>query len=69
MTMAHEYTPTTSDIRVAWISINIDATDESPMPMTKWDREFDRWLTEVRATAWQEGNDLREGSDNPYRHA
>ncbi len=44
-----EYAPTTSDIRVAWISNNIDATDESPMPISEWERQFDGWFARERA--------------------
>jgi len=42
--MSDEYTPTTGDVRVAWMAYHIDATDESPMPMSGWSDEFDRWL-------------------------
>ena len=63
-----EYTPTTEEVRLAAETTTLD---ESTLP----GGEFDRWLNEIRAEAWDEGyqeanSDLwREGGreGNPYR--
>lgn len=48
-----EYTPTTTDMRTAWVAHHIDAFDgdDGAMPMSRWEAEFDRWLASVRAQA------------------
>ena len=58
-----DYTPTTEELRDAWASWS-DAYEE-----------FDRWLAEVKAQAWEEGytqgsKDMYDGdfpTPNPYR--
>jgi len=61
------YTPTTEEVRKAW----------ADWVTTDWlaTEQFDRWLAEVKAQAWEEGYDDgyvdgscdRERADNPYR--
>ncbi|GAA4774456.1 hypothetical protein [Microbacterium gilvum] len=74
-----EYTPSLDDLRVAWMAHHIEATDESPMPMTKWEAEFRRGIEAEKAKAWDEGYEAWRGDGarrywdasspqaNPYR--
>ncbi len=61
------YTPTTEEVRAAYESTWLSDT------MTGRDVEFDRWLAEVKAEAWQEGFDrgvlfFNSGDErNPYK--
>ena len=63
-----EYTPTTEEVRNRYLS-EVFPEDEA---------EFDRWLAEVKAQAWDEGSvhgarkclfaaDLEPCPHNPYR--
>lgn len=62
-----DYTPTTEDIRAGWEYATAVIGDEGTA-------QFDRWLAEVKAQAWEEGN-LAEDigpsmrASNPYREA
>ncbi len=40
-----EYTPSTDEVRGAWIALTYNNTPE----------QFDRWLEQVKAEAWKEG--------------
>lgn len=60
-----EYTPTTEEVRNDWAS-GIDPAGRRA--------EFDRWLAEVKAQAWEEGQDAElerlaeePPRPNPYR--
>jgi hypothetical protein len=59
-----DYTPTTDKIREAWIEYKcMTECDECP-------KEFDRWVAEVKAEAWNEGVAAHRRYDypeNPYR--
>lgn len=59
-----DYTPTTEDIRAGWEYATAVIGDEGTA-------QFDRWLAEVRAEAWEEGWRSRNSkrlsfSENPY---
>ena len=45
-----DYTPTTEEIRAGYSTATYDDA--------KAEAEFDRWLAEVKAEAWQEGWDI-----------
>ena len=79
-----EYTPTTEEVRSLYESGAWLMTDRAP---NKFDQkryegmfpgEFDRWLNEIRAEAWEEGaesafydpeiRDLVDYPENPYRN-
>lgn len=58
-----DYTPTTEEVRSAWMD-----------GLSSLGAEFDRWLAEVKAQAWEEGFVHGAGSPvtgsithNPYR--
>lgn len=58
-----EYTPSTDEVRGAWIALTYNNTPE----------EFDRWLAEhdrkVKAEAWEEGKeygDKRANREIPF---
>lgn len=61
-----EYTPTTEDIRNYWIAQGIKRS-------SKRDRraaDFDRWLAEVKADAWEDGKeygDKRANREIPFQ--
>ena len=58
-----DYTPTTGEMRDAWIEYKcMSECEECP-------KEFDRWLTQVKAEAWQEGYESVTIATvaNPYR--
>ena len=73
-----DYTPTTEEVRYKyswWTDKNLVARGVEP---TDTKAEFDRWLAEVKAQAWEEGKQVAEdhyvpGIDcdcfpaNPYR--
>ena len=48
MQSASDYTPTTGDVRARYVR------DHGAHFVSDW-AEFDRWLAEVKAQAWQEG--------------
>lgn len=49
-----EYTPSTDEVRGAWIALTYNNTPE----------EFDRWLAVVKAEAWEEGKEYGERRAN-----
>lgn len=51
--MSDRYVPTTEEVRDAWRNSTFDALDGT---------EFDRWLADVKAEAWEEGE--RVGYEN-----
>lgn len=60
-----EYTPTTDEVRAQW-GYNYPDYDNRP-------EQFDRWLTSVKAEAWDEGFDsgvdhalFKDSVFNPY---
>jgi len=71
-----DYTPTTWTVRSAWASL---AEDEQNVGYDAAAAEFDRWLAEVKAAAWDEGRSagredqrtkgqfIRFVAENPYR--
>jgi hypothetical protein len=48
-----DYTPTTGDVRARYVR------DHGAHFVSDW-AEFDRWLAEVKAEAWEEGFDAGE---------
>lgn len=48
-----DYTPTTPVIRGAYVQLHSGASWESKQPRLV---EFDRWLEQVKAEAWDEGH-------------
>ena len=72
--MTDKYTPTTWEVRSAWVEF--DGYISARSHYAEVARiEFDRWLSEVKAEAWAEGayagyDDCefgREAMCNPYR--
>lgn len=73
--MTDEYTPTTEEVREAYLDRK-DFEDAVSFIERRGDEvaaaEFDRWLNTVRAEAWDEGYDAapmggRPRQENPYR--
>ena len=64
-----DYTPTTEEVRKAYLSLRGGITwYEGKAEVI--DAQFDRWLAEVKAEAWQEGWDTKppyQKINNPYR--
>ena len=69
--MSTEYTPSTNDVREVWTT-----TQSDPLTRDTANSEFNRWLSKVRAEAWDECVDYaphttherkRLKADNPYR--
>ena len=62
-----DYTPSTEEVRANYLPPRTEIQDA--------DEQFDRWLAEVKAQAWEEGytqgnNDMYDGDfppPNPYR--
>jgi hypothetical protein len=54
---SEHYTPTTEEVRDVYQSRLIKVGDNrfELIDQVQADAEFDRWLTEVKAEAWQEG--------------
>lgn len=50
----NEYTPTTERVRRDYVVENLGSTTE-PHTATDGEAEFDRWLAQVKADAWDEG--------------
>ena len=64
-----DYTPTTEEVRLRY--------SDSRYWGEELDAQFDRWLAEVKAEAWEEGyahgnadafTEARLDRDNPYRN-
>ena len=72
-----DYTPTTEEVREAYgeqTNFRRHASQTFTQVFEEEDGEFDRWLAEVKAQAWEEGSqagyDLAMGvsnAPNPYR--
>ena len=72
-----DYTPTTEEVRLAYgeqANFRKHATQTFTQGFEEEDGEFDSWLAEVKAQAWEEGRytQYREyprsaRRDNPYR--
>jgi len=64
-----DYTPTTEEVRQGWRTARTGQFYVKEQFIT--DEEFDRWLAEVKADAWDEGyvssDDYYGEHDNPYR--
>ena len=69
-----DYTPTTEEVRAPnmefmYLAYNLFRLPRASEEVTN--AEFDRWLAEVKADAWQEGwvsrNDYLSHFENPYR--
>lgn len=67
------YTPTTEEVRDGWVEVQNAWWPGCP---DNWDdlkaAEFDRWLAEVKAQAWEEGwvscfHAYWHKEENPYR--
>ena len=58
----NDYTPTTEQVRKAYKNSVVDVWGTK-----KPNAEFDRWLTEVKAEAWQSGWYAKDYDVNPYR--
>ena len=58
------YTPSTEDVLGAWVDRMWNSTSGVSQFL-----EFDRWLSEVKAAAWDEGANVGtpETAVNPYR--
>ena len=66
------YTPTTEEVREVYRGclVQTDTNIYSFVDEAQADGEFDRWLAEVKAQAWQEGWDTKppyQEINNPYR--
>lgn len=65
-----DYTPTTEDVRESYTYLR------GTIPTVEHAAEFDRWLNEVKAEAWEEGANAgyvdallgHEPLRNPYTH-
>lgn len=53
--MTDEYTPTTAEVRACW-----GWDDDYEIPSPARNAEFDRWLAQVKAEAWDEGAESRQ---------
>lgn len=68
--MTEEYTPTTEDVRVRYA---LDRGEAIRRPYSTSLADFDRWLNQVKAEAWDEAREafIRRGTpglhDNKYR--
>ena len=67
-----DYTPTTEEVRAAYEGqlIKIGENRFEFIDEAQAHSEFDRWLAEVKAQAWQEGWDTKppyQEINNPYR--
>ena len=67
-----DYTPTTEEVRNQYSGFSTSNSNHTGQVYLNF-AEFDRWLAEVKADAWEEGNlaedigpDMR--ASNPYRH-
>lgn len=61
-----DYIPETNDVRANYV----DGTRKlhgANMRLQDVYAEFDRWLTEVKAQAWQDGWHAKDTDVNPYR--
>ena len=70
--MMSDYTPTTEEVRGAYEGQLIKIGDNAYQLLDEAHAkaEFDRWLAEVKAEAWQEGWDTKppyQKINNPYR--
>ena len=70
--MMSDYTPTTEEVRAAYEGQLIKIGDNAYQLLDEAHAkaEFDRWLAEVKAEAWQEGWDTKppyQKINNPYR--
>lgn len=69
-----EYAPDTQDVRHAW-SLFWHASINGYKTLDQYEAEFDRWLAQVKAEAWDEGFEggyfhgayLKPRPTNPYR--
>ena len=62
--LVSDYTPTTEEVRESYVLMQRCISYPNP------EAEFDRWLAEVKAQAWQEGWDTKppyQEINNPYR--
>lgn len=61
--MSEDFTPATEQVRDGY-AIDVEGEYGNPVDAgnnRKWaERAFDRWLAEVKASAWDEGWDARE---------
>ena len=58
--MGEQWTPTTDDFRQVWAAFNGYGglvTRPHSVSMDEGYAEFDRWLAQVKADAWDEGHD------------
>lgn len=72
-----DYMPTTDDVRDAYQGrlVKTGPSSYELVDEKQADAEFDRWLAELKADAWEEGYaqgsedsyDSRLDADNPYR--
>ena len=78
--LVSDYTPTTEEVRLAYgeqSNFRKHATQTFTQLFEEEDGEFDRWLAEVKAQAWEQGattivatmvmNGSRDLPANPYR--
>jgi len=49
-----DYTPTTEQVRAAWTSFRDASARQSSEKWIEPFEQFDRWLAEVKAAAWDE---------------
>jgi hypothetical protein len=68
-----DYTPTTEEMRHVYRGslVQTETNIYTFVDETQADAEFDRWLAEVKAKAWDEGyvssDDYYGEHDNPYQ--
>ena len=64
-----DYTPTTEEVRGAYEGQLIKVGDNAYQLLDEAHAkaEFDRWLADVKAQAWQDGWHAKDTDVNPYR--
>ena len=64
-----DYTPTTEEVRNQYSGFSTSNSNHTGQVYLNF-AEFDRWLAEVKAEAWQEGWDTKppyQKINNPYQ--
>ena len=62
--MSTQYTPDTDSVRACYLSTHTDASGERVRDEAA--RSFDRWLNEVKAQAWNEGQRSQAEAHGTY---
>ena len=59
----NNYTPTTEQMHDVYVRADIAGYK----PRKEYEAEFDRWLDQVRAEAWDEGHNAGQHNEHEYR--